>query len=165
MQLFSYLTKKIYIITDLFTEKSIEKSAMAQSLTRLLTHVMSAKRNLKRVYYTTRNQESKQDSKELVAATITLQKLLEDLIDKRRKIRMAKKLLEDRKAELMLRRWVIGFPKRVKDFLSKSQKLEQRHLRKFQQTLLTFIDGISNELTKWVEDIETIKEIPRPPRA
>ncbi len=151
--------------TDLFTEISEEKSAMAQSLTRLLTQVMSAKRDLKRVYYTSRNQESKLDSKELVAATITLQKLLEDLIAKKRRIRLAKKMLEDRKAELMVRRWVIGFPKRVKDFVSKSQKLEQHHLRKFQQTFLTFINGISVELAKWVEDIETLKEIPRPPRA
>lgn len=165
MQLFSCITDKTYINTDLFTLGTEEKSAMAQSLTRLLTQVMSAKRDLKRVYYTSRNQESKLDSKELVAATITLQKLLEDLIAKKRRIRLAKKMLEDRKAELMLRRWVIGFPKRIKDFISKSQKLEQHHLRKFQQTFLTFINGISVELAKWVEDIETLKEIPRPPRA
>jgi hypothetical protein len=125
---------------------------------------MSAKRDLKRVYYTSRNEESKLDSKELVAATITLQKLLEYLIAKNRRIRMAKKVLEDRKAELILRRWVIGFPKRVKDFMSKSKKLEQHHLRKYQQTFLTYINGISDELTKWVEDIETLREIPRPPR-
>ncbi|MFW9926378.1 MAG: hypothetical protein ACFFDM_06370 [Candidatus Thorarchaeota archaeon] len=138
---------------------------MVHSLTRLLTHVMSAKRDLKRVYYTSRNQEAKLDAKELVAATITMQKLLEDLITKKRKLRVAKKILEDRKAELMLRRWVIGFPKRVKDFVSKSSKLEQQHLRKYQQTLITFINGISEELAKWVEDIETLREIPRPPRA
>jgi hypothetical protein len=126
---------------------------------------MSAKRDLKRVYYTSRNQEAKLDAKELVAATITLQRLLEDLITKNRRIRMAKKVLVDRKAELMLRRWLIGFPKRVKDFISKSKKLEQHHLRKYQQTFLTFINGISDELTKWVEDIETLREIPRPPRA
>jgi hypothetical protein len=126
---------------------------------------MSAKRDLKRVYYTSRNQEAKLDAKELVAATITLQRLLEDLITKNRRIRMAKKVLVDRKAELMLRRWLIGFPKRVKDFISKSKKLEQHHLRKYQQTFLTFINGISDELTKWVEDIETLREIPRLPRA
>ncbi|MFX1481860.1 MAG: hypothetical protein ACFFCP_01580 [Promethearchaeota archaeon] len=138
---------------------------MVRSLTRLLTQVMSAKRDLKRVYYTNRNQETRQDTKELVSATISLQKLLEDLIDKRRRIRTAKKVLEDKKAELMLQKWTIGFPKRVKDFVSKSQKLEQLHLRKYQQTLLTFIEGISNELAKWIEDIETLREIPRPPRA
>ena len=55
---------------------------MVHSLTRLLSHVMTAKRDLKRVYYTTRNQDSKFDAKELVAATITLQKLLEDLVTK-----------------------------------------------------------------------------------
>ncbi len=154
----------MYINTDLFTLATEGKSAMVHTLTRLLTHVMSAKRDLKRVYYTSRNPEAKLDAKELVAATITLQKLLEDLIAKRRRIRIAKKVLEDRKAELMLRRWLIGFPKRVKDFLSKSKKFEQHHLRKYQQTFLTFINGISDELTKWVEDIETLREIPRPPR-
>lgn len=164
MQLFSSIDVKTYINTDLFTSITQEKSAMVHSLLRLLTHVMSAKRNLKRVYYTSRNEESKLDSKELVAAAITLQKLLEDLIVKKRRIRMAKKVLEDRKAELMLQRWVTGFPKRVKEFISKSQKFEQHHLRKYQQVLLTFINGISNELTKWVEDIETLREIPRPPR-
>lgn len=137
---------------------------MVHSMTRLLTHVMSAKRDLKRVYYTSRNQDSKFDAKELVAATIALQKLLEDLIAKRRRIRIAKKVLEDKKAEFILRKWVIGFPKRVKDFVSKSKKLEQQHLRKYQQTLLAFINGISEELTKWVEDIETLREIPRPPK-
>ena len=164
MQLFSRIVAETYINTDLFTLITEEKSAMVHSLTRLLTHVMSAKRDLKRVYYTSRNEESKLDSKELVAATITLQKLLEDLIAKNRRIRMAKKVLEDRKAELILRRWVIGFPKRVKDFMSKSKKLEQHHLRKYQQTFLTYVNGISDELAKWVEDIETLREIPRPPR-
>jgi hypothetical protein len=106
----------------------------------------------------------KLDAKELVAATITLQRLLEDLIQKRRTLRVAKKMLEDKKAELNLRKWSIGFPKRAKDFLSKSKKLEQHHLRKYQQSLLEYINGISIELTKWIEDIETLKEMPRPPR-
>ncbi|MHA1964036.1 MAG: hypothetical protein ACXACG_14740 [Candidatus Thorarchaeota archaeon] len=133
-------------------------------MTRLLTHVMTAKRDLKRVYYTSRSQDAKLDAKELVAATITLQKLLEDLITKRRTIRVAKKMLEDRKAELSLRRWSMGFPRRSKDFLSKSKKLEQQHLRKYQQALVEYINGISIELTKWIEDIETLRGMPRPPR-
>ena len=122
--------------------------AMVHTLSRLLTHVMSAKRDLKRVYYTSRNEEAKLDAKELVAATITLQKLLEDLIAKRRRVKVSKKVIEYRKAELILRRWLIGFTKRVKDFISKSKKLEQQHLRKYQQTFLSFINGISEELAK-----------------
>jgi DNA-directed RNA polymerase subunit F len=137
---------------------------MVHSLTRLLTHVMTAKRDLKRVYYTSRNEDAKLDAKELVAATITLQKLLEDLITKRRTIRVAKKILEDRKAELSLQRWAIGFPRRAKDFLVKSKKLEQQHLRKYQQVLVEYVNGISNELVKWIEDIETLRGMPRPPR-
>jgi hypothetical protein len=73
-------------------------------------------------------------------------------------------VLEDRKAELNLRRWSTGFPRRSKDFLKKSKKLEQQHLRKYQQGLLEYINGISIELTKWIEDIETMKGLPRPPR-
>ena len=137
---------------------------MVHSLTRLLSHVMTAKRDLKRVYYTARNQDTKFDAKELVKATITLQKLLEDLVTKRRTIRVAKKVLEDRKAELNLRRWSTGFPKRSKDFLKKSKKLEQQHLRKYQQVLVEYINGISAELRKWIVDIETMKGLPRPPR-
>ncbi len=166
MQLFSYLISRQceYSNTDLFTSQTPHKDAMVHSLTRLLTHVMNAKRDLKRAYYTTRNQDTKLDTKELVAATITLQKLLEDLITKRRTIRIAKKILEDRKAELTLRQWSTGFPTRAKDFLSKSKKLEQQHLRKYQQVFLEYINGICNELTKWIEDIETMRGLPRPPR-
>ena len=153
-----------YSNTDLFTSQAQQKDAMVHSLSRLLTHVMTAKRDLKRVYYTNRNEDAKIDAKELVAATITLQKLLEDLIAKRRTIRVAKKILEDKKAELSLRRWSAGFPKRAKDFLGKSKKLEQHHLRKYQQVLVEYINGISNELVKWIEDIETLRGMPRPPR-
>jgi hypothetical protein len=125
---------------------------------------MTAKRDLKRLYYTNRNQDAKLDAKELVAATITLQRLLEDLIKKRQTIRVAKKMLEDKKAQLSLRRWSTGLPRRTKDFLAKSKKLEQQHLRKYQQSFLEYINSISNELTKWIEDIETLKGMPRPPR-
>ncbi|MFX1578589.1 MAG: hypothetical protein ACFFBJ_03010 [Promethearchaeota archaeon] len=133
-------------------------------MTRLLSHVMTAKRDLKRLYYTNRNQDAKLDAKELVAAAITLQRLLEDLIKKRQTIRVAKKMLEDKKAQLSLRRWSTGLPRRTKDFLAKSKKLEQQHLRKYQQSFLEYINSISNELTKWIEDIETLKGMPRPPR-
>jgi len=166
MQLFNCIdyNQGEYNNTDLFTSWTQQKDAMVHSLTRLLTHVMTAKRDLKRVYYTSRNQDTKLDAKELVAATITLQKLLEDLVTKRRTIRVAKKILEDRKAELSLQRWSMGFPKRAAEFLSKSKKLEQQHLRKYQQALLDYINGISTELEKWMEDIETLRGIPRPPK-
>lgn len=156
---------KEYNNTDLFTSQAQQKDAMVHSLTRLLTHVMTAKRDLKRVYYTSRNEETKLDIKELVAATITLQRLLEDLVAKRTTIKVANKILEDKKAELSLRRWTIGFPRRSKDFLSKTKKLEQQHLRKYQQSFLEYINGISKELTKWIEDIETLRGIPRVPKS
>ena len=103
---------------------------------KLLTQVIAAKRDLKQIYYTSRNKESKLDAKELVAAMIGVQKLLEDLIDLSRKRRIAKKVLDDRKAELTIRRWSVGLPKRVKDFADKAKQLEQQHLNKYCESLL-----------------------------
>ena len=137
---------------------------MVHGLTKLLTLVMTAKRDLKRVYYTQRGTEAKLDSKELVAAIIGVQRLLEELIDLQRKRRAAKKVLEDRKAELILRRWITGLPQRVKGFIEKSRKLEQQHLTKYQQSLLDYFNEIGTELAKWIEDINTIVEIPKIPK-
>lgn len=131
---------------------------------KLLTQVIAAKRDLKQIYYTRRNKESKLDAKELVAATIGVQKLLENLIDLSRKRRVAKKVLEDRKAELTIRRWLVGLPKRIKDFVDKSKNLEQQHLTKYGESLLQYINSIGQELVKWIEDINTLVEIPKPPR-
>ena len=137
---------------------------MVHGLTKLLTLVMTAKRNLKRVYYTQRSTEAKLDAKELVASVIGVQRLLEELLNLRRKRRAARKVLEDRKAELTMRRWSAGLPKRVKDFVDKSKKFEQHHLTKYQQTLLDYFNGIGQELAKWIEDITTIVEIPKIPK-
>jgi len=137
---------------------------MVHELTKLLTLVMTAKRDLKRVYYTQRSKETKLDSKELVASIIGIQRLLEELVDLNRKRRAAKKVLEDRKAELTLRRWSTGLPQRVKGFIEKSKKLEQQHLTKYQQALLDYINGIGTELASWIEDIHTLVEIPKIPK-
>ncbi|MGQ4910765.1 MAG: hypothetical protein ACP6KW_01215 [Candidatus Thorarchaeota archaeon] len=137
---------------------------MAHELNRLLTHVMTAKRDLKRVYYTARNEDSKFDAKQLVASTITVQKLLEELLTLNRKRRVARKMLGDRKAELQIRRWSDGLPKRVKGYVQKSKRLDQAHLRKYQEPLLQYIDRIAEELAKWIEDIHGVAEIPRIPR-
>jgi S-adenosylmethionine synthetase len=131
---------------------------------KLLTLVIAAKRDLKQIYYTSRNKESKQDTKELVSATIGVQKLLEELIDLGRKRRIVKKLLADRKAELTIRMWSLGLPKRIKDFVDKTKNLEQQHLTKYSESLLQYIDSIGQELAKWIEDINTLAEIPKPPR-
>lgn len=137
---------------------------MARDLMKLLTQVIAAKRDLKQIYYTSRNKESKLDAKELVAAIIGVQKLLETLIDLSRKRRIAKKVLEDRKAGLTIRRWLIGLPKRIKDFAEKAKNLEQQHLTKYCESLLQYINSIGQELAKWIEDINTLVEIPKPPR-
>ena len=137
---------------------------MVHELTKLLTLVMTAKRDLKRVYYTQRSKEAKLDSKELVASIIGVQRLLEELIDLKRKRRAANKVLEDRKAELTLRRWSTGLPQRVKGFIDKSKKLEQQHLTKYQQSLLDYFNGMGQELASWIEDIHTLVEIPKIPK-
>lgn len=138
---------------------------MVLELNRLLSQIMTAKRDLKRAYYTARNAETKLDVKDLVAATITVQRLLEELIALRRKHRVAKKVLADRKAELIVRKWTIGLPKRSRDFLEKARNLEQTHLRRYQEAMLKYLDAIAEELTKWIEDVHTLADIPRVPRS
>ncbi|MBE0526339.1 MAG: hypothetical protein IH631_05315, partial [Candidatus Thorarchaeota archaeon] len=113
---------------------------------------------------TQRSNETKLDAKELVASVIGVQRLLEELIDLRRKRRAAKKVLEDRKAELTLRKWSTGLPQRVDGFIDKSKKLEQQHLTKYQQSLLDYFNTMGQELAKWIEDINTIVEIPKIPK-
>ncbi|MHA1934404.1 MAG: hypothetical protein ACW97A_03900 [Candidatus Thorarchaeota archaeon] len=134
-------------------------------LSEFLTKVLESKRELKEVYYTTRNGDTKADAKELVVVTITLQKTAEDLLELKRKFKMATKVLTDRKAKLNLRKWKTGLPKRVKDYHKKNGKLSQEHLHRFQESLLEYIESISVELNNWVIDIETLRELPKVPKA
>jgi len=106
----------------------------------------------------------KADAKQLVVATITIQRALENLIELRRKSKVGRRVLEDRKAALTLRKWSMGLPKRVRDYAEKRKKLKPEHLRKFQEILLAYLDAIGMELTAWTEDITTLSEIPRPPK-
>ena len=135
-----------------------------QELRDFLNHVITAKRRLKEIYYTTRDSNIKADAKQLVVATITVQRALEHLITLRRKSKVGKKVLEDRKASLTLRKWSIGLPKRVKNFAEKKKKMSPEHVRKFQENLLVYLEGIGMELAAWSEDIQTLSEIPRPPK-
>ncbi|MHA2432809.1 MAG: hypothetical protein ACXADO_06240 [Candidatus Thorarchaeota archaeon] len=129
----------------------------------LLNQVISVKRELKEIYYTTRNESTKADVKELVAATIAVQRILEQLLENKRKSRVAKRVLSDRKAELALRRWNAGFPRRARDFLAKRKKIEQQHLHLYKKSFLEYLESIGKELVSWSEDIETMREIPRLP--
>ncbi len=135
-----------------------------QELRDFLNHVIIAKRRLKEIYYTTRDGNIKADAKQLVVATITIQKSLEHLISLHRKSKMGKKVLEDRKASLTLRKWSIGLPKRVKSFAEKKKMMSPEHLQKFQATLLAYLEEIGVELAAWAEDIQTLSEIPRLPK-
>jgi hypothetical protein len=156
LQLFCCIGKRVISV-----EVSIK---IMQELRDFLNQVIIAKRRLKEVYYTTRDSNVKADAKQLVAATITVQRALENLIELRRKSKVGKRVLEDRKASLTLRKWSIGLPKRARDYAEKRKKLKPEHLRKFQENLLAYLDGIGMELTAWTEDIITLSEIPRPPK-
>ncbi|MFW9849858.1 MAG: hypothetical protein ACFFF4_12000 [Candidatus Thorarchaeota archaeon] len=125
--------------------------------------VRIAKRELKEIYYTTRDENTKSDAKELVANTIVVQKSIERIIQLRRKTGAAKIILNDRKAKMNLRKWTNGLIKRVKDFKKKRSKVRQEHLTRYQEVLLKYIQQIANELNDWIIDIETMADIPKPP--
>ena len=130
----------------------------------LLNQVISVKRELKEIYYTTKDESAKADVKELVASTIAVQRILEELLETKRKSRVAKRVLGDRKAELALRRWNAGFPRRARDFLTKRKKIDQQHLHRYKKPFLEYMENMGKELVSWSEDIETMREIPRLPK-
>jgi hypothetical protein len=135
-----------------------------RELRQFLTHVINAKRKLKEIYYTTRDDDLKVDMKELVASTIGIQKTVEDLVKLAQKSKIARKVLEDRKVSLTLRKWSVGFPKRVSTFVKRKKKMSREHLSRYYESLLEYILSISQELAAWILDIETLREIPRPPK-
>ncbi len=127
------------------------------------TRIAMAKRDLKEIYYTTRDEGKKADSKRLVVTIISLEKTAERLIELRRKTKTSRRVLDDRKAKLNLKKWSIGLPKRVRDLKDK-QKLEYEHFRRFLERLEKYIEEILDELNSWVVDIETLADLPRPPK-
>ncbi len=133
-------------------------------LRRFLTNVMSAKRNLKEVYYTARSEKVKSDAKKLVVSSITIQKITEELLELWGRVRVARQILEDRKAELTLRGWSSGIPKRVGSYKDKAKKLSPDHLVRYYDVLSTYLENIATELTKWVEDIANLRELPKLPK-
>jgi hypothetical protein len=135
-----------------------------QEMIELLNYVIKAKRLIKEIYYTTRNESLKADAKELVAATIAVQKTLEQILVLKRKSRTAKRVLGDRKAEMAVRRWSAGLPRRVRDYVEKQKKLEQHHLHKYQVILLQYLENMGKELVAWAEDIDMLREMPRIPK-
>ncbi|MFW9907281.1 MAG: hypothetical protein ACFFEF_01790 [Candidatus Thorarchaeota archaeon] len=125
--------------------------------------VRIAKRELKEVYYTTRDESIKADAKELVAYTITIQRSIKKLVELRRQTRAAGIVLNDQKAKLTLGKWKTGLTKRVKEYKKKNRKLKHEHLSRYKDVLLQYIQSIANELNDWIIDIDTMSEIPKPP--
>ncbi|MHA2068705.1 MAG: hypothetical protein ACXABY_30445 [Candidatus Thorarchaeota archaeon] len=135
-----------------------------QEMRLLLNFIIKAKRDLKEIYYTNRDENLKADAKELVAAIIAVQRTLEQILALKRRSRTAKKVLGDRKAEMSVRRWSAGLPRRVRDYVQKEKKLEQHHLHRYQVILLQYLDNMGKELVAWAEDIDMLREIPRIPK-
>lgn len=125
--------------------------------------VRIAKRELKEVFYTTRNEDTKSDAKLLVANMIALQKSIERIIELRRTTKATLVVLGDRKAKITLKKWSTGLLRRVRQFKNKKGKLRQEHLERFKDSLLKYITEISDELNDWIIDIETMAELPKPP--
>ncbi len=125
--------------------------------------VRIAKRELKEVFYTTRNEDTKSDAKLLVANMIALQRSIERILELRRTTKATLVVLGDRKAKITLKKWSTGLVRRVKQFKSKKGKLRQEHLERFKDSLLKYINEINDELNDWIIDIETMAELPKPP--
>ena len=132
-------------------------------LRNFLNGVITAKRNLKEVYYTSKHPDTKSDAKELVAATIQLEKAVERLIDLKQTSKVAKEVLNDRRAEINLRKWSESFPKRAEAYAKKKRDLRHEHLHKYQETLMDYIQSLNDMLAAWLADIETISGIPDMP--
>ncbi|TFG14459.1 hypothetical protein EU537_03300 [Candidatus Thorarchaeota archaeon] len=135
-----------------------------KELRTFLSDVLSAKRDLKEIYYRTRNKDTKADVKELVVAAISIQTTTKELLELRLESRVARKVLKDRKVTLSLKKWKAGLPKRVSDFKKKSSKLPQEHLTKFHDQLMKYMNEISETLNNWIIDIETLTDLPEPPK-
>ena len=125
--------------------------------------VRIAKRELKEIYYTTRNEETKSDAKTLVASLITIQKSIERIAELRRQVKETEIVLKDRKARMNLKKWSTGLTRRVTDFKKKKGKLRQEHLERFKDALAKYISEIADALNDWIIDIETMADIPKPP--
>jgi aldehyde:ferredoxin oxidoreductase len=124
---------------------------------------MIAKRKMKEIYYTSRDDDLKTDVKELVASIIGIQRTSEEMMNLARKSKVARKVIEDRKVGLTLRKWSIGLPKRINVFVKRKKKMNREHLTRYYQSLSEYIQKIGEELNSWIVDIETLKEIPRLP--
>jgi len=135
-----------------------------RELRQFLSHVMTAKRQLKEIYYTASDADLKIDVKELVASLIGIQKTIEELTKLAQKSKIARKVFEDRKVSLTLRKWSVGLLKRVNAFVKRKKKMSLEHLSRYYESLLEYIQSISEELTGWILDIDTLSEIPRPPK-
>ena len=125
--------------------------------------VRIAKRELKEIYYTTRNEETKSDAKTLVASLITIQKSIERIAELRRQVKETEIGLKDRKARMNLKKGSTGLTRRVADFKKKKGKLRQEHLERFKDALAKYISEIADALNDWIIDIETMADIPKPP--
>ncbi len=163
---FAHTARMDYATSQQFSKRVILLHVMDRTMKELRdfeAQVRIAKRDLKEIYYTTRNEETKGDAKTLVASLITIQKSIERIIELQKTTRAASVVLTDRKAKMNLRKWSTGLTRRVKDFQKKKGKLAQEHLERFKDVLLKYVDEIASALNDWIIDIETMADLPSPP--
>ncbi len=130
----------------------------------LRERVLDAKRRLKEAYYTAADGDTRADAKELVTATIDIEKAVEGLIDIGTKSDLARRLLDDRKIELMVRKWSIGLMTRVEDYVKKQKSLPAHHLHRYFEVLREYIHEILEELSTWTREIQNAIETQSLPR-
>ncbi len=135
-----------------------------RELAEFMAVVDDAKRDLKEVYYTTRSERVKKGARELVALTVAVQRVAKGLLERASTSRLARGVLTDRHATARLETWRTGLPARVADYKRRARELRAGQLEPFQQALAKYIRTISEELTAWDEDIDTLEGLPRPPR-
>ncbi len=123
----------------------------------------SLKADLKEVYYSLLASSAKETLKATIAALIRIQECLSQLIKLFTQSSRARAVLNDRVVVLSLKKWLAGLEPRVKN-VKKQKKSTATVLGPFVEALERYLQEILQQLQKWIAEIESIDDLPRPPR-
>ncbi|MBS3795306.1 MAG: hypothetical protein KGY80_10435 [Candidatus Thorarchaeota archaeon] len=127
------------------------------------TDIREVKRVLKEVYYTARDPETKEKTKELVADVIRLEEKVETLQSLYNSSRNARRILKDYKAKAFLEKSGRALSRRSESYRDKHHQIPAAHLAKYRATLEDHVEDVSEEIDSWVSDIENLDTTPSPP--
>lgn len=127
------------------------------------TDIREVKRVLKEVYYTARDRETKEKTKELVADVIRLEEKVEILQSLYNSSRNARRILKDNKAKAFLQKSGRALSRRSESYRDKHHQIPSTHLAKYRATLEDHVENVSKEINSWIRSIENIDETPSPP--